>query len=80
MCKQCEQYPTITLLGALQCRYKTALQFVGLLIGAFTFTALIIYTPFLIQFFATLDIFSDSCGYGFMSKTFGYYLNLYCEV
>lgn len=38
-----------------------------------------LFHPAIIQFFATLDIFSDSCGYGFMSKTFGYYLNLYCE-
>jgi hypothetical protein len=55
---------------------KTLFDFFGLLL----MSAAILFLPLLIQFFATLDIFSDSCGIGFMSKTFGYYLNLYCEV
>lgn len=56
------------------------IKIIGDFIGLLIMTTFIIWLPLLIQFFATLDIFSDSCGYGFMSKTFGYYLNLYCEV
>ncbi len=37
-----------------------------------------LFHPSIIQFFGTLDFFTDSCGWGFMSKNFGYYINLYC--
>lgn len=37
-----------------------------------------LFHPAIIQFFGTLDFFTDSCGLGFMSKNFGYYINLYC--
>ncbi len=53
---------------------KTIGDFLGLLI----MSAAILFLPLLVQFFGTLDFFTDSCGVGFMSKYFGYYLNLYC--
>lgn len=53
---------------------KTIGDFLGLLI----MTTLILWLPFLVQFLATFESFTDSCGWGFMTKYFGYYLNLYC--
>jgi len=53
---------------------KTIGDFLGLLI----LSAAILFLPLLVQFFGTFESFSDSCGVGFMTKYFGYYLNLYC--
>ena len=54
------------------------IKIIGDFIGLLIISAAILFLPLLVQFFGTLDFFTDSCGWGFITKYFGYYLNLYC--
>ena len=45
MCKECRKYPAFKEIGAIDCHYKIAGEFVAGIVGIMLFAALVFYAP-----------------------------------
>ena len=71
MCKECRKYPAFKEIGAIDCHYKIAGEFVAGIVGVMLFAALVFYAPALMA----TEFWTDTCGYGVFNNWFeiGYY-------
>jgi len=71
MCKECRKYPAFKEIGAIDCHYKIAGEFVAGIVGVMLFAALVFYAPALMA----TEFWTDACGYGVFNNWFeiGYY-------
>ena len=71
MCKECRTYPQLAALGAIDCHYKIAGEFVAGIVGIILFAALVFYAPALMA----TEFWTDTCGYGVFNNwlEIGYY-------
>ncbi len=71
MCKECRTYPQMAAMGAIDCHYRIAGEFVAGIVGIILFAALVFYAPALMA----TEFWTDTCGYGVFNNWFeiGYY-------